>query len=82
MVGEVVWLELSVCLAAIVTGAVCTHPEGRRVWNPNWQIGENGKQSVRSWALESQVVGNLVDSEEQVLVRCGPDDVGGEEERP
>ena len=56
-------------------------PERGTVWDTNWQIGKDGQQAVGCGVLESKIVGDLVDGEEQVLVGGGAHDVGNSPER-
>jgi hypothetical protein len=52
------------------------------VGDADGQVGEDGDDAVGDRRAESQVVGDLVNSEEQVLVGGGADDVGRQEEGP
>lgn len=49
---------------------------------PNGQVGEDGDDAVGQRRAEGQIVRDLVDGEEEVLVRGGADNVGGQEEAP
>lgn len=57
-------------------------PEGGAVGDANGQVGEDGEDAVSERRAEGQIVRDLVDGQEEVLVGCGADDVGGEEEGP
>lgn len=46
-----------------------TYPERSTVGQPNWQIGEYGQQAIGHRGPEGQVVRDLMDGQEQVLVR-------------
>jgi hypothetical protein len=59
-----------------------THPERSTVWNPNWQIRKDSKDPIHSARLECQIMGNLMDSQEQILIRRSSDYVRCEEEGP
>ena len=56
------------------------YAKSRAVRHGDGQIGDNGQQPIRRRRLEGQVVRDLVDGEEQVLVRGGADHVRGEQE--
>lgn len=45
------------------------------VRNANGQVGKHGDQAIGQRALESKIVGDLVDRQKQVLVRSGAKDV-------
>jgi hypothetical protein len=55
---------------------VRTYPEGSRVRNSNGQVGENSQHAVRKRRLESQIVRDLMNSQEKVLVRRRANNVG------
>lgn len=57
-------------------------PEGGAVWDADGQVGEDSEEAVGKRRSEGEIVGYLVDSEKEVLVGGGTDDVGGEEEGP
>lgn len=56
--------------------------EARRVGYADWQVGEDGEQTVRVGGLEGQVVAYFMDGEEDVLVGCRADYVCRKKERP
>ena len=60
---------------------MAAYPEGSAVGDANWEVGKDGEEPVRRGGAEGEVVGNFMDGEEEVLVGCCADDVGGEEER-
>jgi hypothetical protein len=55
---------------------VCTYPEGSRVRNTNRQVSKDGQHAVRKRRFESQVMRNLMNGQEEVLVRRRANDVG------
>lgn len=57
-------------------------PKRGAVGNADWQICKDSKESVCQGRSEGQVVRYLVDGEEEVLVGCGTNRVGGEQEGP
>ena len=59
-----------------------THPERGTVGYRNGQVGKDGEEPVCERGLERQVVGDLMDGEEEVLVRCSPKDIGDGPELP
>ena len=59
-----------------------THLENHTVRHSDPQVRRHSQQPVLHHSLESQVVGDLVDREEEVLVRCSSDDIGREDELP
>lgn len=59
-----------------------TYPERSTVWQPDWKIGKDCKQPVCKWRLEGQIMGDLVDGQEQVLVCSGSNHVGCSQELP
>jgi hypothetical protein len=59
-----------------------TYPERSTVWQSDREIGEDSKQAIRQWRAERQVMGNLVDSQEQILVGGGSDHVCCSQELP
>lgn len=59
-----------------------SYSEGCAVGYSNWQVCKHCVQSVCGWRSEGEVVGDLMDGEEEVLVSSRADDVGCEEERP
>ena len=63
-------------------GQRITHPERSTIRHSNRQVGDNGKQPVGGRRAEGQVVGDLVDSQEEVLVAGGAEDVAREPELP
>lgn len=56
--------------------------EGGTVGNPDGEVGENREEAVELGGPEGEVVGDLVDGEEEVLVGGCAYDVGCEEELP
>jgi len=56
--------------------------EGGGVGDANGKVGEDGEEPVEERGLESKIVRNLVDGEEEVLVCGRANDVGGEEKGP
>jgi hypothetical protein len=52
------------------------------VGDADGQVGEDGDDAVGQRRAEGQVVRDLVDGEEEVLVRRGADDVGSQEKAP
>lgn len=52
-----------------------TYPERSTVGQTDWDVGEDGQQTVGHSRPEGEVVGDLVDGEEEVLVRGGSDHV-------
>lgn len=59
-----------------------THPERRTVWYSNRQIRNYSEYSVCERRFEGEVMRYLVDSQEEVLVRCRTDNVRRQEKRP
>lgn len=57
-------------------------PEGGAVRDADGQVREDGEYPVCQRRLKGEIVGDLVDGEEEVLVGRGADDVGCEEEAP
>ena len=51
------------------SGSRGTYPERSAVWDANGQVRKDGEQAVGQRRAEGQVVGDLVDCEEEVLVR-------------
>lgn len=84
VVGEMIWLSKSVSryYSPSPDVQVSTNPKGSTVGNANGQIGNNGEQPVGERAPKGQVVRNLVDGQEQVLVRRGAKDVRDGPELP
>jgi hypothetical protein len=54
---------------------VPTYPEGCRVRNANGQVRENRQHAVRKRRFESQIMRDLMNSQEEVLVRRRANDV-------
>ena len=59
-----------------------THLEGSGIRNADGQIGENGEQLVGRYSSECQVVGYLVNCEEQILVGRSADGICESDELP
>lgn len=51
-------------------------PERSTVGQPDRKVGEDGKEAVGQGRPESEVVGDLMDGQEEILVRGGANDVG------
>lgn len=64
-----------------IEGCKAAYSEGSAVRDTDWEVGEDGEEPVRGRGAEGEVVGDFMDGEEEVLVGCCTDDVGGEEER-
>lgn len=60
---------------------MAAYSEGCTVGYANWDVGEDGEEAVRGGRAEGEVMRDFMDGEEEVLVGCCTDDVGGEEER-
>lgn len=56
--------------------------EGGRVGNSDGNVGNNGEEAIGKRRAKGEVVGDLVDSEEKVLVRRRAEDVGYEPKLP
>lgn len=56
------------------------HLEGCGIWYSNGQIRENGQGLVCCNTTKCQIVGNLMDSQKQIVIRCSSDDIGTEYE--
>jgi hypothetical protein len=52
-----------------------TYPERSRVRNANRQISEDSQHAVRKWRFKSQIMRNLMNSQEEILVRRRANDV-------
>lgn len=59
-----------------------TNPESGAVGYADGEVREDGQQPVVNWLPEGQVVGDLMDSKEQVLVGSCTDEVRGQQELP
>lgn len=81
MVGKVVRLAVGQRESHKV-GDSRTDPERSRVWDADWQVGNNGKETVCKAGFEGKVVRDLVDGQEEVLVGGSTNDVGSEPEAP
>lgn len=86
MVGEVVGLLQNCMLVSLFIIFICstgnTHPEGSTVWQSNRDIGKDGQHTVRQRRPEGQIVGDLMNSEEQILVRRSSNHVCRSQESP
>lgn len=69
-------LKLSSCLGEK------PYSKSSTIRDPNWQIGKYGKESVDEGRLESQVMRDLVNGQEQVLIRRRPDHVRSDQKGP
>lgn len=58
------------------------HPKRSTIRQPNRQIGKDGKQPVRQRRPECQVMRDLMDREEEVLVRRCANNIRGHQEPP
>lgn len=58
------------------------YPEGRRVRNANGQVGKDSQHAVRKRRFEGQVVRNLMNGQEEVLVRRRANNVRCQEGLP
>ena len=58
-----------------------TYPESGAVRYANGEICEDGQEAVCGGVFESEIMGYFVDSEEEVLVGGGTNDVRSQEER-
>ena len=56
------------------------YPESSAIWDSNGKVGEDGEESIRERGFEGEVVGDFVDGQEEILVRCCTNDVGCKEE--
>ncbi len=56
--------------------ALCTNPESGAVGNPYGKIGEDCTEPIRKGRSESQVMGDLVDRQEEILVCRCTNDIG------
>lgn len=55
------------------------YPERSRVWDANGQVCENRKHAVGKRRLEGQVVRDLMDCQEEILVRRCANGIGSQE---
>lgn len=63
--------------AALSSSALeSAYPERCAVRYANWQVCEDGEETIRQGAAEGKVVGDLVDGQEEVLVGGRADHVG------
>jgi hypothetical protein len=85
-VGEVVGLLQSCVLVflsvLIVRSTGSTHPEGSTVWQSDRNVCKDSQHTVGQWRPEGQIVGDLMNSEEQVLVRRSSNHVCRSQEAP
>ena len=58
-----------------------TYSKRSAIGDANWQICKNSKKTIGEWGPECKIVGYLMDREEKVLIRSGPNDVSCEKER-
>lgn len=78
------WEETSVELfqgKRVSIGMRGTHSKCGAVGDADGKVGEYGKEAVGRWILEGQVMGDFMNSKEQILVRRCADDVSCEKER-
>ena len=59
-----------------------SYPEGGAIRSPDGQVGEDSEQAIGQGRPEGEVVRDLVDGQEEVLVRRCPKDVGDRPELP
>lgn len=56
--------------------------EQRQVWNSNGDVCKYSKEFIVDWFFEQEIVGKLMDSQENRLVGGGSDHVCGDYEFP
>jgi hypothetical protein len=66
----------------IVRSTGSTHPEGSTVWQSDRNVCKDSQHTVGQWRPEGQIVGDLMNSEEQVLVRRSSNHVCRSQEAP
>lgn len=86
MVSEVVGLLQRCVLVFLSVLIVCsienTHPECSTVWQSYGNVCEDGQHAVGQGRPEGQIVGDLMNSQEQVLVRRSSNHVRRSQETP
>ena len=82
MVSQVIWLWIIVrdMIICILRVSGLDYPKGSTVRDTDWQVGNDGEKPVCGRRFKGEVVGYLVDGEEEILISSGADDVGCEEE--
>jgi hypothetical protein len=61
---------------------IITYPKGGTIRDSNGQVCKDGEKSISSRRFECKIVRNLMDSQEQILVCSGADNVRSKEELP
>lgn len=83
VVREVVGLAVSVSLSVLNMGkGFEAYPEGGTIGQPDGEIGEDGQETVGQGRAKGEVMGDLVDGQEDILVGGGSDHVGRGDEAP
>lgn len=55
--------------------------EGDRIWNTDGKVCEHRKELVRFYTAKSEVVRNLMDSEEKIVVGCSANSICSQDKR-
>lgn len=56
--------------------------EACRVGDADWEVGEDGEETIVYRGSKGEVMTDFVDGQKEVLVGRGSNEVGGEEEWP
>ena len=57
-------------------------PKACGIGQADGEVGEDGKQTIEKRSSKGQIMADFMDGEEEVLVCCGSNNVGRQEERP
>ncbi len=85
MMGQMVWLKYSIRLVYPITGVpsgLISYPECSTVGDTNGQVGEDCERPVGNWSFEGKVVRYFMYGKEEILIRCGADNIDNEKEAP